>query len=686
MPKSSSQKLGDVIAENDSAMLDTAFFETPDYLALLGIVESSIIVGRRGTGKSAIFYKLSNLWSNDKKLILINISPEDHHLIGIRHFLYKFDKNPHIARAVSKISWRYALINEVAIKLQSHYKADGLSSTLTLLRHVLIWRKHGNCLFSRLQSLLKEKLTASESDDLLPSILARDLEIDSLEEELNILLSKLKINARILIDRLDEGYEPGPINAAMVGGLATSTITCNFAIHNFHSYVFIRDNVARELATHDPDYSRNFESKILRLHWDEQQLFYFICKRLRLAFGLTDERDLKIWEKVTAQNLRGKSGFRKCLQLTLYRPRDLIVLLNKAFYQSQKNNRIHIDNSDIEFSAQDISYNRKLDLIKEYEASLIGIESYIEVFSNGKANFAYIDACNKISQKINVEDISPVENQHYNIIGETEGVVKQLYSVGFIGIKNPQGSSFIFSHDGKQHAQDFREDTELLIHPCYWMSLNLQTDFFDENQSQEIHDDLDIEVTTETTEIRKKRIGQILSDYDKIPEGINGAPDFEEWCEQVPKILFAGGLENIELHPNKNATQRRDVVGTNTESTDFWKRILNDYQARQVIFEVKNFSHDLAADEYRQMNSYLCKSYGRIGFIITRAQKADLLRDRELRWMKEIYYAQNKLIVKITGKMLCSLLSKQRSPQKFRTTETKFKGLLDRYERLYLSI
>ena len=47
--------LGSARAETDAAMLGQAFLETADYAALVNTQDFSFVVGRRGTGKSALF-------------------------------------------------------------------------------------------------------------------------------------------------------------------------------------------------------------------------------------------------------------------------------------------------------------------------------------------------------------------------------------------------------------------------------------------------------------------------------------------------------------------------------------------------------------------------------------------------------------------------------------------------------
>jgi len=76
--------LGDIRAENDTSMLDQAFLETSDYKALLESSDRCVVVGRRGTGKSALVHKLNQYWHNQNKTFVIVVSPEEDQIIGLR--------------------------------------------------------------------------------------------------------------------------------------------------------------------------------------------------------------------------------------------------------------------------------------------------------------------------------------------------------------------------------------------------------------------------------------------------------------------------------------------------------------------------------------------------------------------------------------------------------------------------
>jgi len=86
---------------------------------------------------------------------------------------------------------------------------------------------------------------------------------------------------------------------------------------------------------------------------------------------LTDvqqEKNLRVWDRATARDISGMDGFRRCLRLTPYRPRDLMILLNNAFNHAHSHGRDTIVNKDIEAMAREASYSRFDDLKKEYDA------------------------------------------------------------------------------------------------------------------------------------------------------------------------------------------------------------------------------------------------------------------------------------------------------------------------------
>lgn len=339
--------------------------------------------------------------------------------------------------------------------------------------------------------------------------------------------------------------------------------------------------------------------------------------------------------------------------------------------------------SDVEFTAKEISEGRLDDLRKEYTAIFPSLPEIINKFSGGPPEFTVAGA-EEILSNIRDDSVYPeVVQQDLEILKNPIDIIKNLYSVGFLGALESSHGNYVFCHDGASPTKEFEDNAGLLIHPCYWMALNLTRNALDSDEAEVIYDEYDIRVSSITPEQRAKRLGQLISALNEIIPGRDGFYEFEEWCLDAVKIVFAGALTNVELHPNKQAKQRRDIVGTNLGKTAAWSRIREDYGTRQVVFEVKNYQN-ISGDEYRQMLSYGGDTYGRIGFIITRDEDENLRKDGDLDWMKEMYHQHKHLVVKITAKWLSKLLSKLRNPQKHDVVDKTLNGLLDRYHRQYL--
>ena len=330
--------------------------------------------------------------------------------------------------------------------------------------------------------------------------------------------------------------------------------------------------------------------------------------------------------------------------------------------------------------------------MKEYRAVFPGLDRMTRAFADGSATWHGTNLMEMIGNVFSAPNLGPEEAQHFAILGSPEHGVHALYSVGFLGVKDEPSGRYRFCHDGSQIKLETSGDSSFLIHPCYWRALNTHPGEIKQETVEEIsaatieiRDEYDIEISSVTPEIRKHRIGQIISGLSEIPVGPDGASQFEQWCHQAVSILFAAGLTNIELKPNQDATQRRDIVARNQDATPTWKRILHDYSCRQILFEVKNYA-EIGPQEYRQMHSYLCRDYGNLGFIITRDDDEALRNSKELPWVREIYHEHQKLVVKLTATWLTKYLSKARNPQKHDAADITLGGLLDRYVRNYLSL
>ena len=603
-----------------------------------------------------------------------------------------FNKRYSHVRAAARLIWKYMLIIEILSHLSKSFRTKNLITERRIATdHIRRWGQESTPILSRAVTRITPLLKKGEIPEILLGELSAILELQQLEADFNYLLAESNVRFYILIDRLDEGFDNDEIGSAIVSG-AVSTITeLNKRHETLRPVLFIRDNVNRSIAHFDPDYTRNIEGEILRIHWDQFQLLNLVARRLDKAFHLGIQNDQKVWDRCTAdegtnRELQGRDGFRKCLQFTLYRPRDLLLLLNQAFYQASREGRDTIVLKDIEQTAKTISENRLDDLQKEYSTIFPSVGKAIQCFAHGSPELNAADALAKLDT-LATRSIWGADNIGYQdyLILQSEGILRSLYSVGFLGTHDQSSNTFAFCHDGRNPDKEFQGADLLLVHPCYWISLNLTRDAFTIDESEQINDEYEIKVTSQTPEIRSARIGAIISDLGNIKEGKEGETDFELWVENAIRTVFAGHLDNVERKANGAAVQRRDIVTLNLGRTPSFARIQNDYKSRQLIFEVKNF-RDVGRDEYRQLLSYLHNAYGDLGFIVTRDDDENLHSGRELDWVREMFASHRKLIIRITAKFLQKLLGKLRSPEKHDAVDKAINSLLDRYERTYLGL
>lgn len=675
---------GEVRAELDHNALDLAFFEWRDYKTLFESTDRFIVVGRRGTGKSALTYQLKKVWTG-RKFPLVLVAPNEDEVIGLRPMARYFGSTVMRIRAGVKLAWRYALLMEVLIHLAQDYKSKSVVEANALLReHSQKWRASGSSIIPRIRTVLKDFAQKHGSEEDRIAELAGYLSLNKVTEDVAHLVAQSGMTFVILTDRLDEGYEPDPVGTGLVDGILYGTDEVRTALEsNVRAVVFLRDNIFRAIESEDNDFSRNLEAQVLRLHWDPQELFYMVCARIRVLFKIDKESDVKVWNSITANELHGREGFKQCLRHTLYRPRDVIALLNSAFYQAQRQQRQTLIPDDFAEAARTISRTRFGDLGKEYEAVMPGTKLLTAAFSGKSARMQASIAEEIVAPVLSDKSNPPGVAQEFKIFSAPSEALKALYGIGFLGVFEKSISAFVYSHDGRSAALNLSPSDVVMIHPCYWEALNVGEESLSQGDAESIYDEYEIAIRSESSDQRKHVLGQLMTQYNSIPEGSVGASEFEVWCKRAVEICFAGHLDNVELRANAGAVQRRDIVATNQSQSGVWYRVLNDYKSRLVVFEVKNFD-SIGIEEFRQVHSYLDREYGKFGIIVCRDSEFGLRKGAELEAFRE-FYLKGFVIIKLPASQLVTILSKLRSPEKVDAGSKALDKILDHYLRMHAS-
>ncbi len=661
--------LGASRAEADENMLAKAFVETADYRALAYTRDFNHVVGRRGTGKSALFDRIRAHFTAQRSTFLVTSAPYEHETLVLQNLLREICPDYRNARAILRLTWRLNILLSI-FEISRHYKLNRVPEYAYLQTykesHPELAAKMGA---ERCASIIREHRSGIQSSSDLPGKIAAKLRIDWVQENVREMLTATGHSGVALWDGLDEGWLPDQASTAIVGGLAAAVADLRDRKVGIHGILFVRDNIFRAFSFRQrflEAYRRHHNAPAL----DRTVSPHPSSGRLRVAFDFGDiENDVKVWNRFAGRELQNKTGFETCLKQTLYRPRDLLVLLNGAYVTATRENRDQIIGNDLVATSRGVSADRLNDLFSEYQTVLPELALFVKAFENGPAFFAYGSVVELLKVLVRRNDYESSSAGDFAIFNSGPDAFLALYSVGFVGIRDKSVDHYQFCHDGAlANVSEIEMERAVVVPPCYWQALNLNSPA-DESSSLVIEVDDEVEdkfIRPEKAErvahvkdIRTKHLGQVLEQLPKIELGREGYSEFEDWVNRAVKIIFAGKLGNVEFKPNQGDVQQRDIVATNLSPNGFWRRVLEDYETRHVIIEVKNYT-ELGRDDFRQMLSYMGGFYGRLGIVIYRSE-SEGMTVHERAWLQEIWHTQNRLVLTLPVPLIRRCISKLRS-------------------------
>jgi hypothetical protein len=680
--------LGAIRAEADTAMLSRAFVETADYRALVETRDFNFVVGRRGTGKSALWHRVTEHFKEHSKCFLVSTHPQEFEALSLQQAFSPYANTYGEMRALARLAWKVHILMLFIPQILAHYKAEKLDEFVYLRTYAV---QHKGLLSRpetvRCAEIIRAAATEQTKSSELLQRIASFFDIGALEKAVQSALNELHRSCVILYDGLDEGWSPDAPSTAVLGGLAAAVSDFTDHATGIHGVLFIRDNMFRALAHLDADFSRHVEGSTLRLHWDQDALLQLVGHRLRVVLQLESmENQIRIWNRFVDHSLQNREGFYKCLQLTLYRPRDILVLLNRAYMVAQRQGREHVSVEDVDATGTSISHDRLQDLVKEYNAVLPGLRYFISVFHGRPAVEKISHVVQMLEEAAGNQSFEDEGQSDFAVFGSGKHILHALFGVGFVGFEDRNKEEiYTFSHDGSgSRLETLGQESSCMVHPSYWRALEIEPNVSAEAISIQVNDEYQPLSSPETKDLRTQRLGQIISELPQLSLGADDSAQFEEWVFTAIKILFSGKLSNPEMKPNRDAIQRRDIVATNMATDGFWRRILEDYGSRQVIFEVKNYEA-LKPEDYRQVLSYTTGEYGKFAIIVNRSE-TESLNDNEQGWVRELYHNHGRLVMTLPATIIARCLSKLRNADRFDYSENTLSKRADTFIRSYLSL
>lgn len=524
--------IGDSEAEFDGSFLDTCFTDTGDLETLTNFTNPHrIIVGRTGTGKSALIYKIS------QEENVINIKPESLSL----NYLSNSDIIPLLEDAGIKLDifytllWRHVFTVEL---LKKKFKLTNEGNTQNWITNFLSRLKTKDKTKERALNYLKDwgdkfwqeteyrvkEVTQKLEDNINTNIginsealkialqggsksseetkievkqkvqrVINNIQIKELSDILNFLSDEVFTDPQqkyfILIDKLDENWVDNTLRLKLIRALI-ETIKTFRCVTNVKIIIALRLDLIQSVfdKTRDSSFQEEkYQSLFLHLTWSKSNLMDLIDKRIeRLVSEQYTSKPIKF--KNLFPNQIGKTELMDyLLTRTFNRPRDAIAFVNECLKQSEGKGSVTVEairKAEIEYSAQRID-----SLTFEWNNHYPALNNYLKIIERMNSKFK-LQAITKekiesfalefaIDEKHNPD---PVIRAAYSFLNEEITLhnfiitlTKALYTVGIFGIKPDGFSSQLWSFLDTRPPTDgqIKPSSTVFVHPMVWSRLGI---------------------------------------------------------------------------------------------------------------------------------------------------------------------------------------------------------------------
>jgi hypothetical protein len=480
--------LGSPAAENEMTRLENYYVNTDEYKQVLS-GSARLAVGRKGSGKTALFFQARDYLRNDKRRIVIDLKPDGHQLKRFKDLVLNGmaeSVQEHLATAF----WEYALFLEICYKvlekdqeirpwnplyeryqaLADLYKHDPLIGDSDFSERILILINRISLDFDlHIQNNEDKYLRAPQVTEL---IYKHDMA--ELREHLSEYI-KTKNGVFILFDNIDKGWPTRGIDHVDIIILRSLLEAARKIERFFHSRsipvqstVFIRNDVFELLVDESPD--RGKELKV-SLDWTDTDLLKeFLRKRLIYNNISVNSSFEDAWHMICTSHINGEKTADFIIQRSLMRPRNLLSLVNYCKGNAVNLQHNKITDSDIEKAWSTYSY----DIVNEISLEIRDIFPQAEDIL-----YNFIGATNYLTL-----------NEIYDLLSESsisaeyyERVIEILVWFAFLGVADPSDSesreTYIYNvfYDIKKlrwMSKAFKPESMVFsIHKAFWPFLEI---------------------------------------------------------------------------------------------------------------------------------------------------------------------------------------------------------------------
>lgn len=529
-------KVGALDAEGDAELLNRCFVDN-GYLNRLMDVDSpeSIILGRTGSGKSALLYKIQSLAQKVVKLDPNDVSVRFLEHSDIIQFFCALNINLDL---FYRLLWRHVLTIEflklrydIKNEFESRSFIDSLVSKLSrdvtkkkALEYFGEWGdrfwldtdEQLRIITNKLESDTKTSIGTkyagvalslegarklSDEDRIeikqRASLVVNGLQIRKLNEVLDLLAEHSFDDPQkkfyILIDQLDEEWAGTETRVRFIRALIEEIKTFR-RIRQTKIIAALRKDLLVLVfdMTRDSGFQEEkYESYLLELRWSPEELARLIEIRINEVFKSQYTKQLVQFDDVFPKPRKGggQTAMEFIIERTLRRPRDILQFVNESFVIAADRERISWRSL---FAAEAQYSEKRLKSLKEEWGEVYpSFEDTVEVLRGLKATFT-----RSMIKETRLEDVTltlydsntsdpcvVIVKKYYDSQGVKESdilssLLSCLYRVGAIGLKTGSMDTYIWSYVDQASVTrgEVKRVEHMKIHKMLYRALDVLTE------------------------------------------------------------------------------------------------------------------------------------------------------------------------------------------------------------------
>lgn len=462
---------GDDSAERDKDLL-SYFILTQSFGRLIKKTKS-IVVGRKGSGKSALRKKLAMEFSSEENTHVINISPK---YSSIRNILNEKSLTENFGEEIFfQHSWLRQMMLDSLCQVGHSAKGKYASESLEFARKVSreLNRTSKDIVENISDILSRIKVKAGKLGDLglqLEKELRNVADVDSLEHHIKELTNS-GAEFVIMVDDLDLGWDNSTISNNLLLGLMSAASYLKSLSDNIHVLIFLREDVYLILMekTQHSDKYRNIE----RIRWEKEGLISLIEERIVFNFkNIGEDSGGNPFTKVFSATTGTHNTDNWLVERTLSRPRELIQI---ARFYTESISGCEPNGDTLKACESSYSSWKLDDLCTEYSNQYPGLADIFSYWKTKFFRYKYHLKRDEIHELIyQLFDEVTINQEWFNVLANSadfDGFLLVLYEIGFVGdfVLGGQGGSKTFYSYSDRHEPRFEE---VQIHPCFRKAVN----------------------------------------------------------------------------------------------------------------------------------------------------------------------------------------------------------------------